>query len=172
MGVKGDDILLAGVHEGTESPNKVAKAAKRTFAAGLDLLTLKQRNPPPEQIKNVGAAFRRPYNISAGKAAATLQLFIMNYEFEVCPALGSVSPDRPQSELRRFALFLGDSVPSFTPAKGTLSLLTPVMTASPFFIFFLFSFFFAIYHYSSASSPICTSSCTPSVSFRYISGIS
>ena len=47
MGVKGDVILLAGVHEGTESPNKAAKAAKRTFAAGLDLLTLKQKNPPP-----------------------------------------------------------------------------------------------------------------------------
>ena len=44
MGVKGDNIPLAGVHEGTESPNKVAKEAKRTFAAGLDLLTLKQEN--------------------------------------------------------------------------------------------------------------------------------
>ena len=41
MGVKGDNILLAGVNEGTESPNKVAKEAKRTFAAGLDLLPLK-----------------------------------------------------------------------------------------------------------------------------------
>ncbi len=51
MGVKGDDILLAGVNEGTESPNKVAKAAKRTFAAGLDLLTLKQSNPPPLQFR-------------------------------------------------------------------------------------------------------------------------
>ena len=44
MGVKGDVILLAGVHEGTESPKEVAKAAKRTFAAGLDLLSLKQSN--------------------------------------------------------------------------------------------------------------------------------
>ena len=44
MGVKGDVIVLAGVHEGTEAPNKAAKAAKRTFAAGLDLLSLKQSN--------------------------------------------------------------------------------------------------------------------------------
>ena len=49
MGVKGDDVLLAGVNEGTESPNKVAKAAKRTFAAGLDLLPLKPENPPAEK---------------------------------------------------------------------------------------------------------------------------
>ena len=41
MGVKGDDVLLAGVNEGTESPNKVAKAAKRTFAAVPDLLSRK-----------------------------------------------------------------------------------------------------------------------------------
>ncbi|MBR6243402.1 MAG: hypothetical protein IKQ90_07905 [Ruminococcus sp.] len=51
MGVKGDVILLAGVHEGTESPDKVAKAAKRTFAAGLDLLSLKQSNPTAEQAE-------------------------------------------------------------------------------------------------------------------------
>ena len=43
MGVKRDNVPFAGVHEGTESPNKAAKAAKRTFAAGLDLLTLKQK---------------------------------------------------------------------------------------------------------------------------------
>ena len=43
MGVKGDNVPFAGVHEGTESPKKVAKEAKRTFAAGLDLLTLKQQ---------------------------------------------------------------------------------------------------------------------------------
>ena len=42
MGVKRDNVPFAGVHEGTESPKKVAKAAKRTFAAGLDLLSLKQ----------------------------------------------------------------------------------------------------------------------------------
>ena len=59
----------------------------------------------------------------------------------VCSALGSVSPEQPQSELRRFATLLGDSVPSCTPAKGTLSLLTPAMTASPFFIFLFFLFF-------------------------------
>ena len=51
MGVKGDNVLLAGVNEGTESPNKVAKAAKRTFAAGLDLRCLKQRKP---KIHNCG----------------------------------------------------------------------------------------------------------------------
>ncbi len=49
MGVKGDVILLAGVNEGTESPNKVAKAAKRTFAAGLDLQRLKKSNLPAEK---------------------------------------------------------------------------------------------------------------------------
>ena len=49
MGVKGDDILLAGVNEGTESPNKSAKAAKRTFAAGLDLQCLKKSNLPAEK---------------------------------------------------------------------------------------------------------------------------
>ena len=49
MGVKRDNVPFAGVNEGTESPNKVAKAAKRTFAAGLDLLTLKQIKLP-EQI--------------------------------------------------------------------------------------------------------------------------
>ena len=43
MGVKGDDVLLAGVNEGTESPKNVAKAAKRTFAAAPDLLTLRQQ---------------------------------------------------------------------------------------------------------------------------------
>ena len=80
MGVKGDNVLLAGVNEGTESPNKVAKEAKRTFAAGLDLLHLKKSKL---SIHNHG--------IPAG----TLQLFIMNYEFEVCPASGSVSPDQP-----------------------------------------------------------------------------
>ena len=42
MGVKRDNVPFAGVNEGTESPNKVAKAAKRTFAAGLDLLPLRQ----------------------------------------------------------------------------------------------------------------------------------
>ena len=58
MGVKGDNVLLAGVHEGTESPNKVAKAAKRTFAAGLDLLTLKQKNPPSAHgRRNTAPAF-------------------------------------------------------------------------------------------------------------------
>ena len=41
MGVKGDNILLAGVSEGTESPNKVVKRAKLRFTAGLDLLSLK-----------------------------------------------------------------------------------------------------------------------------------
>ena len=46
MGVKGDNVLLAGVNEGTESPKKVAKAAKRTFAAGLDLLSRRQSKPP------------------------------------------------------------------------------------------------------------------------------
>ena len=48
MGVKGDVILLAGVIEGTESPNKVVKRAKLRFTAGLDLLTLKQENVTPE----------------------------------------------------------------------------------------------------------------------------
>ena len=33
MGVKGDVILLAGVNEGTESPNKVAK--RRSYALRL-----------------------------------------------------------------------------------------------------------------------------------------
>ena len=42
MGVKGDNVPFAGVHEGTESPKNVAKATKRTFAAGLDLQCLKQ----------------------------------------------------------------------------------------------------------------------------------
>ena len=56
MGVKGDVILLAGVHEGTESPDKVAKAAKRTFAAGLDLLSLKQSN---SRRKNQSKAAKR-----------------------------------------------------------------------------------------------------------------
>ncbi len=51
MGVKRDNVPFAGVNEGTESPNKVAKAAKRTFAAGLDLLSLKQRKP---KIHNCG----------------------------------------------------------------------------------------------------------------------
>ena len=49
MGVKRDDVPFAGVHEGTESPKNVAKAAKRTFAAGLDLLSLK---PDKLQIHN------------------------------------------------------------------------------------------------------------------------
>ena len=57
MGVKGDNILLAGVNEGTESPNKVAKAAKRTFAAGLDLLSLKQS----KITANTRAAEHRPF---------------------------------------------------------------------------------------------------------------
>ena len=60
MGVKGDVILLAGVSEGTESPNKAAKAAKRTFAAGLDLLTLKQSKPPPEKISKAAKRPLRP----------------------------------------------------------------------------------------------------------------
>ena len=47
MGVKRDNVPFAGVNEGTESPNKVAKAAKRTFAAGLDLQCLKQSKLPP-----------------------------------------------------------------------------------------------------------------------------
>ncbi len=51
MGVKRDNVPFAGVHEGTESPKKVAKAAKRTFAAGLDLLSLKQSKL---QIHNCG----------------------------------------------------------------------------------------------------------------------
>ena len=80
MGVKGDDILLAGVHEGTESPNKVAKAAKRTFAAGLDLLTLKKSNPPPP-----------PTFLNMSRQ----EYLDYDYEFEVCPASGSVSPDQP-----------------------------------------------------------------------------
>ena len=46
MGVKRDNVPFAGVNEGTESPNKVAKAAKLRFTAGLDLLTLKKRKPP------------------------------------------------------------------------------------------------------------------------------
>ena len=46
MGVKGDNVLLAGVNEGTESPNKVAKQAKRCFAAVPDLLPLKPSKPP------------------------------------------------------------------------------------------------------------------------------
>ena len=46
MGVKGDNVLLAGVHEGTESPKNAAKEAKRTFAAGLYLLSLKQADFP------------------------------------------------------------------------------------------------------------------------------
>ena len=56
MGVKGDVILLAGVNEGTESPKKSAKAAKRTFAAGLDLLPLKPENPPAAHKKARKAA--------------------------------------------------------------------------------------------------------------------
>ena len=64
MGVKGDNVLLAGVNEGTESPKNVAKQAKRCFAAGLDLLTLKQSNPPAFRlclrILTVGAAFGGP----------------------------------------------------------------------------------------------------------------
>ena len=46
MGVKRDNVPFAGVYEGTESPNKVAKAAKRTFAAVPDLLSLKPSKPP------------------------------------------------------------------------------------------------------------------------------
>ena len=58
MGVKGDNVLLAGVNEGTESPKNVAKEAKRTFAAGLDLLSLKQRNPPSAHgRRNTAPAF-------------------------------------------------------------------------------------------------------------------
>ena len=49
MGVKRDNVPFAGVNEGTESPDKAAKAAKRTFAAGLDLQTLKQSKLPPEK---------------------------------------------------------------------------------------------------------------------------
>ena len=69
MGVKRDNVPFAGVNEGDSllcremsrsdrgyglplgaaSPNKVAKAAKRTFAAGLDLLSLK---PDKLQIHN------------------------------------------------------------------------------------------------------------------------
>ena len=45
MGVKGDNVLLAGGERGGRSPpKKVAKAAKQTFAAVPDLLTLKQKN--------------------------------------------------------------------------------------------------------------------------------
>ena len=59
MGVKGDDILLAGVNEGTESPNKAAKAAKRTFAAGLDLQCLKKSKLPPAK-KEASKAAKHP----------------------------------------------------------------------------------------------------------------
>ena len=44
MGVKRDNVPFAGVHEGTESPKNRAKEAKRTFAAGLDLLPLRIHN--------------------------------------------------------------------------------------------------------------------------------
>ena len=74
MGVKGDDILLAGVHEGTESPKKAAKEAKRTFAAGLDLLTLKQIKLP---------TFRGSLELCFDFSAA------------VYSASGAVSPDQP-----------------------------------------------------------------------------
>ena len=106
MGVKRDNVPFAGGERGGRSPpNKAAKEAKRTFADTPDLLTLKQSNPPPPYILNMSRQGHRNYS-----------LFI-----EVCLALGSVSPDQPQSELRRFATLLGDSVPSCTPAKGTLS---------------------------------------------------
>ena len=43
MGVKRDNVPFAGGERGGRSPPKnAAKAAKRTFAAGLDLLPLKQ----------------------------------------------------------------------------------------------------------------------------------
>ena len=43
VGVKRDNVPFAGGERGGRSPPKeVAKAAKRTFAAGLDLLSLKQ----------------------------------------------------------------------------------------------------------------------------------
>ena len=58
MGVKRDNVPFAGVHEGTESPKNVAKAAKRTFAAGLDLLTLKQSKPPAEHKNQAKQAKR------------------------------------------------------------------------------------------------------------------
>ena len=49
MGVKRDNVPFAGGERGGRSPPKeVAKEAKRTFAAGLDLLTLKQENVTPE----------------------------------------------------------------------------------------------------------------------------
>ena len=51
MGVKGDNVLLAGVNEGTESPKNAAKQAKRCFAAVPDLLTLKQSKPPAAKKK-------------------------------------------------------------------------------------------------------------------------
>ena len=56
MGVKRDNVPFAGVNEGTESPKKSAKAAKRTFAAGLDLLHLKPENPPAAHKKARKAA--------------------------------------------------------------------------------------------------------------------
>ena len=57
MGVKRDNVPFAGVNEGTESPNKVAKRAKLRFAAGLDLLTLKQSKLT---IHNCGVPYDSP----------------------------------------------------------------------------------------------------------------
>ena len=43
MGVKGDNVLLAGGERGGRSPpKKVVKRAKLRFTAGLDLLSRKQ----------------------------------------------------------------------------------------------------------------------------------
>ena len=81
MGVKRDNVPFAGVHEGTESPKKVAKAAKRTFAAGLDLLSLKQSKlqihncgVPDGTDQNVGTAFcicRRHFSGLRGSKSRT-----------------------------------------------------------------------------------------------------
>ena len=81
MGVKGDNVLLAGVHEGTESPKNVAKAAKRTFAAGLDLLTLKQSKPPAEhknQAKQAKRCFATPPDLLPLKQQNAASQFVRN----------------------------------------------------------------------------------------------
>ena len=127
MGVKGDNVPFAGVHEGTESPKKVAK--RRSSLCGRSGLTDTQATRAAST-----KAFRRPWSRPdrkygyPGKNKGRKQVPPLNHillfrrkavgagesVLLVPPlgysALGLVSPDRPQSSLRCFALIFTPGV--------------------------------------------------------------
>ena len=112
MGVKGDNVLLAGGERGGRSPpNKSAKQAERCFAAGGDLLTLKQSKLPiHNSYKNKGRKRIPPLNhiLLFHRQAGSMDGFLNSAGSY--SALGLVSPDRPQSLLRCFALIFTPGV--------------------------------------------------------------